>query len=145
MQPLNTNSSPQQTLSHTHFLVPLSADTHLMDPVPVPLPLLYHHTSKVTASPAVASPPPPVFLCSYSVSLSFSLPLLWPEKERERILAPAGNPQLQTDTYRLWSLTAAEAHRSSRLTELWKWWKEANVATRQPAHTHIQPESSESQ
>ena len=71
-QTLNTNTSPQQSLSHPFLLILLSTDTHLMNPMPVPPPLLCHHTTKVTAGPLM------LFLLlssSHSLSLSLSLSL----------------------------------------------------------------------
>lgn len=86
--------------SHSHFLIPLRANTHLMDPVPVSLPLLFHHTSKVTAGPQslflhLSSTSSLLLLCP---SLSLCLSVFALARKRERILAGTGNPQPQTGT-----------------------------------------------
>lgn len=66
----------------TLLLIPLSADTHLMDPTSLlgPPPLLCHHTTKVTATGVTLRPP--VFLVlSSSLSFPLILSLIWPDRE----------------------------------------------------------------
>lgn len=94
MHNLTINSIPYQKPPHSYFLIPLSADTHLMDPLLFPL-SVFHHTSQMPASPLMC------FLQSSSSSL-FTLSLSLPfcdlvRKKTERILAGTGNPQLQTE------------------------------------------------
>lgn len=55
-------SSLQQMLPRSYFHIPLSADTHLMDPVLFPLPV-FQHTLQMTAS---SSLPVPLFLLCLS-------------------------------------------------------------------------------
>lgn len=98
MQSLTIKSSPQQKPPHSYFLIPLSADTHLMDPLLFPL-SVFHHTSQMPASPLLC------FLQSSSSSLftlSLSLPFCDLVRKTETILGGTGNPQLQTERLTDW-------------------------------------------
>lgn len=93
MQSLTINSIPQHKPPHSYFLIPLNADTHLMDPLLFPL-SVFHHTSQMPASPLLC------FLQSSSSSLftlSLSLSFCDLVRKTETILGGTGNPQLQTE------------------------------------------------
>lgn len=125
MHSLTINSIPHQKPPHSYFLIPLSADTHLMDPLLFPL-SVFHHTSQMPASPLMC------FLQSSSSSLfTLSLSLPFCDLVRKKTENPCRDRQSSAsdrEAHRLWSLTADEAHWSSWLTDLGKSWRQANLA-----------------
>lgn len=116
-QNLNINPIPQQKHPHSYFLIPLSADTHLMDPLLFPL-SVFHRTSQMPASPLLC------FRWSSFSSLftqCLSLPFcdLVRKKQRESLQGQTILSFRQRGS-QPWSVTADEAHRSSWLTGQWK-------------------------
>lgn len=124
MHSLTIHSVPQQKPPHSYFLIPLSADTHLMDPLLFSL-SVFHHTSDACQPTLMVSP---VFLFLFFFTLPLSVPFCDLVRKREHPCRDRQSSASDREAHRLWSLTADEAHRSSWLTDLRKSWRQANLA-----------------
>lgn len=106
-------------LPRSYFHIPLSADTHLMDPVLFPLPVFRTPCRWL---------PPPVFLSPSFYSVSLFAILWFSQKNREDSCRDGKSSASDREAHGLWSSTADEAHQTSWLTDLCKSCREANVA-----------------